>query len=295
MKSLIGSLGLALCGLLSSVVVALADVFLERATGISVFGLTLWFVLPAGAVCAGIAAASGYYFGALYLDRRPTPMLLWQMVLVAAFAQFLIYYLSYASTGLEDGSSLSDVLSFWQYMDARLSTSRLRRIGLLTSETITPFTGYVFFLAAIQFLGFLAGGLSVYYFLRERPYCTACNLYLRLLATKEKFFPSSMPAFAYFNSLTKCDVQHAQFSELLNAPANEAMKPAYGAHKVDAVLRGCPACKRQLLENKMWAYNGNDWKVEYAVQHQADVPHGVDLISVFGGSAPLQASQAGGG
>ncbi len=30
-------------------------------------------------------------------------------------------------------------------------------------------------------------------------------------------------------------------------------------------------------------------------QHEADVPHGVDLISVFGGSAPLQRSQAGGG
>jgi hypothetical protein len=38
---------------------------IERLTGFDVFTFSLWFIIPAGAIGTGIAAASGYYFGRL--------------------------------------------------------------------------------------------------------------------------------------------------------------------------------------------------------------------------------------
>lgn len=66
MRSLLESFGIVLCGLATSILVALADVAIARMTGFDFFTFSIWVVVPAGALLTGFAAASGYYFGSLY-------------------------------------------------------------------------------------------------------------------------------------------------------------------------------------------------------------------------------------
>jgi hypothetical protein len=82
-----------------------AVVVIERLTGFNLFTLSVWVVVPAGALITGAAAASGYYFGSLFFHTKPVWFLLVQMVIVAAVAQFAIYYAEYATMVLDDGDS----------------------------------------------------------------------------------------------------------------------------------------------------------------------------------------------
>jgi hypothetical protein len=288
MKSLRGSLGLALCGLLTTVFVALAHLLLESATGISFFALMMWRILPAGACMVGIAAASGYYFGALYLDRRPTPALLAQMVMVSALAQFLIYYLSYLASVLDDGTSVADVLPFLDFLDQSLSQARWRDSGPYPGGQMGAMT-YVYML--IQFAGLLSGSVGVYYFLRSKAYCGECSRYLRWLATVQKFFSEKAPALAHVDALDQCQVGDPAFTALIQAPLPLADKPAQGAHRVDSVLSGCPACKKQFLEHKLWTFDSGNWKEDNITYRETYVADGVDLLPVFLGQAePLKAA-----
>lgn len=60
MKSMLESFAIALCGLATSVLAALANVAIARATGADIFTLALWVVVPVGALMVGCVAASGY-------------------------------------------------------------------------------------------------------------------------------------------------------------------------------------------------------------------------------------------
>src|SRR4051794_28901794 len=97
MKGLLEAFGVALCGLATSVLVAIANVAIARMTGFNLFTFSIWLVVPVGALAIGFAAASGYYFGSLYFHKRPTAVLLVQMVAIAGLTQLLTYWLGYAT------------------------------------------------------------------------------------------------------------------------------------------------------------------------------------------------------
>ena len=80
MRSIARSFGVAVCGLVTSILTALAIVAASRMTGFDLFTFSIWVVVPVGAALSGFAAASGYYFGSLYFHKRPDLFLLFQMV-----------------------------------------------------------------------------------------------------------------------------------------------------------------------------------------------------------------------
>jgi hypothetical protein len=109
----------------------------------------------------GAAAASGYYFGSLYFHRRPNWLLLIQMILIAGATQLLIYYLQYTTLVLDDGTKASDLVSFARYLDISL-TSAHYRIGRGAQVDTGAVGDFGYWLAVIQCVGFLAGGLFIY-------------------------------------------------------------------------------------------------------------------------------------
>src|SRR4051812_24794644 len=83
------------CGILTSILTALILALIER-WGLAVYSFTVWFVIPVGAMLAGLAAASGYYVGARYFHHRPTRLLLFNVMSVAVSTYFLINFLNYS-------------------------------------------------------------------------------------------------------------------------------------------------------------------------------------------------------
>ena len=72
MRQLIKYGGVALAGLATSILTAVAVAVFDRITGFNLFTFAVWAIVPAGAGLCGFAAASGYYFAAKFLHQRPT-------------------------------------------------------------------------------------------------------------------------------------------------------------------------------------------------------------------------------
>jgi hypothetical protein len=202
----------ATCGLVTSFLTALLVAVIERLTGFDIFTFSLWFIIPAGAIGTGFAAASGYYFGSLYFHTRPNRLLLLQMVIVAGLTQLLIYYIQYATLILDDGRSVSDLIPFAQYLDVVLTKAHYRVGRGAHDAGEVGQLGY--WLAAIQFVGFLVGGLSVFAFLSDHPVCAHCKKYLRVLAESNKLFGSSDALAIYHDTLFQLAVDSPQFAKL---------------------------------------------------------------------------------
>ena len=278
MKAFARYFGVATCGLVTSVLTALAIVAVSKITGFDVFTFSIWVVVPVGAALTGFAAASGYYFGSLYFHKRPDLLLLLQMVVIAGLTQLLIYYLGYKTFVLDDGRRVSDLIPFGQYLDITL-TSAHYRIGRAMTDT-GEVGSFGYWLAAFQFVGFLVGGLCVYGFLLEKPVCSTCNLYLRPLCKREKTFVDADSASShYYDVLLQHPVDSSEFASLIRVEAKcQAQK---GAVLVKTSLHGCPKCKAQLIEEKIQVHNGSAWKDADKLNRRVAIPDGVDLIGVF--------------
>ncbi len=91
MNNTINSTCVAACGLVTSLLTTAILVVSNNLTGFDLFTLSIFVVIPVGAILSGGLASSGYYFGSLYFHQRPTIILLIQMVIIAAFTNLLIY------------------------------------------------------------------------------------------------------------------------------------------------------------------------------------------------------------
>lgn len=280
MKSFAENFGIAICGLITSILVAILDVAVARMTGFDFFTVSFFAVFPAGAICVGLAAASGYYFGALYFHKRATAALLVQMVIIAGLTQLLIYWLGYCTLVLEDGRRVADFIPFAQYLDISL-TSAHYIIGRGRSDT-GEVGSFGYWMALFQFVGFLCGGLAVFGLLKGKAVCPICDLYLRPLAKKRKTFATADAASAYFDTIFTLPVGGPDFADLVKAQATVA-KPEQGALLIDTTLMGCPKCKTQLVEDKIQAYNGKEWKEVNKLNRRIIMPSGIDLAPIFRG------------
>jgi hypothetical protein len=149
-------------GLLTSVATVLLLRAIERRFGIALYGWTLWLVVPAGALCAGLVAASGYYLGARSLHARPSKILLMNILLASTATFFVIHYLHYTSAAV-DNRPVSELVSFGTFMDAEIRTASMAFYyrGIKAAETgAVGHWGYG--LAALQVLGSAAGGVAVW-------------------------------------------------------------------------------------------------------------------------------------
>jgi hypothetical protein len=276
MKSFFQSSAIASCGLLTSILTAAFNVLIHYYTGFDLFTLSIWVIIPIGAIISGAAAASGYYFGSLYFHERPNNALLLQMVCIAVFTHCLIYYLNYRIIILDNGEPLSNFIAFSEYLQVSLTKSHYRFGRSLDIGEVGKF-GYG--LAFIEFIGFLLGGLSVYAILLNRPTCAPCNKYLRSLARKNKNFVNLENFTGYYEGLIKHEVDSSAFATMITqeyqAPTRE------DAIKLVETLYGCPDCKVQMIDYKTMVRKGSDWKNLEELDRRINIASDLDMLPIF--------------
>jgi len=209
--------------------------------GIALFGvdlssLSVWIVVPVGAVAAGAVAASGYYIGAVRTETKPSLQLLVNMVLIGASTFLLIQYLAYRSARFDDGTSVASYLPFWDYYLQSLTQKRLIFRHNLSSPT-EPVGSWGYVLEGIQFVGFMLGGLATYGYLADKPYCTQCSRYYR---TKQLL---------HAPHLGEID-EYLAMRGLVLPDAQGAMRNVLGRQQLRAAslwVDTCPSCQRQQL------------------------------------------------
>lgn len=275
---LAGHVGVAVFGLISFALVVLAVIIIDRLTGFNIFSFSFWVIIPAGALFTGAAAASGYYFGSLFFQTRPTWFLLVQILIVTAAAQLIIYYGEYRSLVLNDGTMASDVIGFWDYLDTYLRSMHLRagRGAHIDTGEVGDF-GY--WLAVIDFVGFIVGGISVYLILQNYPSCWKCNRYLRKLTKLGQMFPDHAEFGRYYDTLFQHPVDSEHFADLMKSNP-KIRKPSLDTVMIGSDLLGCTHCKTQLLTQKVQILGKKGWNDIPKLTRHVRLPDGVDLRPV---------------
>lgn len=170
---LVAGFGAATSFLTASILAALEIEF-----GFSIYSWMFWFVIPVGAICSGLAAASGYGAGARYFNHRPTKLLLLNIVAISIATFFLLHYFNYYFLVVE-GRPVRELMDFTSYLDSVLSHTAVRfrmMRGPVSGPVEIGSWGYLY--AALQIVGFAFGGIAVYKYLDAQAYCERCSKYL---------------------------------------------------------------------------------------------------------------------
>lgn len=278
MSKLATSTMIALAGLVTSLATAAIVTLVNLWTGHNLFTLSVLVFFPAGAAGCGFAAASGYYLAAKYLHQRPTKILLLQMVVIAALTQFLIYWAEFKTT-VVDGTNVSDFIPFNQYLDITLTSAHMK-MGRALSSDMGEVGSFGYWLAVFDFVGFLAGGVAVYFALKAMPTCEDCDKYLRQALKKQDSFADLDEFSPYYDNVYVHPVDSLDFAAHVRREFS-AGKVQKGTINLTTLVYECPQCFGQSVMETVQVSNGRDWKDVDELKRFVAIPKGVDVRPSF--------------
>lgn len=278
MRKVVETTGVALAGLLTSIATAIAVAAFDHFTGLNLFTFSVWVVLPVGAGLCGFLAASGYYLAAKALHQRPTPILLVQMVAIAAVTMVLIYWLEYKAMQI-DGVYVSTIVPFTDYLDVVLTKTHMK-MGRAAQIDTGEVGSFGYWLALFDFVGFLTGAGFVYLALKNQPTCEPCNKYLKTLVKKKDSFSDTDSLAAYYDNEFVHPVDSPEFAAHVRVE-HTAGKAERGALNMETRVLGCPSCGGQAIAEKVQVFNGRDWKDVDELKRFVQMPTGISVEHVY--------------
>ncbi len=245
----------ATTSLLTGIILGLIEFY----TGYAIYSWMFWFIIPAGALLSGFAAASGYYVGAISFNQRPAGGVLFNMIAASVSAFFIVHYIPYFMLEVE-GIRVKEAISFWQYLDFDIRHTSLSFIrgGQSTGE-LGGALGYAF--AALQLVGFSIGGFAVFGWLSQNPYCDKCSRYLKKTGEQVRY-TSDGDIFAERISDFATLIDNQKFDEAIRFHADKMGDEDRQKHhlKTRLVTRKCLSCGINHLDFVASKYEGDDWK-----------------------------------
>jgi hypothetical protein len=230
---------------------------IDAATGFALYSLILFFIVPVGAFIAGIAAASGYYFGSTLFHQKPAGGVAINMVLVTIGAYLLAHYIPYESLVVE-GVSIKERISFLQYLDLSIRHTTLSIKGHSTGELGSVF-GYIY--ASIQVLGFAFGGLCVFACLLGMPYCERCARYLKQITTLDRYTSEGEQLSEHTENFVKMLDEKKYMQALEFHAADMGVAADIGHHlRTRVTMHKCKDCRVNHLEFEVAHLENGNWQ-----------------------------------
>ncbi len=175
----------SLLGVITSLITGIILGLIEAYTGYALYSWMFWFVIPVGAILAGFCAATGHYFGATYFHQKPLGGPFLNIIIASLGAFVLVHYIPYYLMDI-NGIRVKDALPFWQYLDLYIRNTSLSLVrGNLSTGTLGGFWGYIY--ACLQLLGFSLGGIAVFFWLANNPFCKKCSRYLTISSQRDRY------------------------------------------------------------------------------------------------------------
>jgi hypothetical protein len=249
----------AVFGIASSLLTGIILALIEVYTGFAFYSWSFWFIIPVGAFLAGFGGASGYYAGAKLLQQKPAGGVLLNMVAASVSTFVLVYYIPYFMLEVE-GHRVKDVISFWQYLDFAFTHTSLKLVRGSASSGELGSLGYVH--AVLQLIGFSIGGVAVFGWLSENPYCDKCSRYLRKTGQQDRYWmgqESLMQDMEKFTTL----VDNQKLSEAVRLHNEEMGIVQQGSEpllRTRLITRACQGCGMNHLSFIVSRREKDDWK-----------------------------------
>jgi hypothetical protein len=180
------SLPVLLSGLLTTALSLIGVYLLNTYTDMHLMGLYADYVIPAGAMIVGAAAASGYGVASWISGVKITKSLLWMVLGLQLLAYWSAQYIHFNSLHLhyKDGTPVG----FFTYFDFVARSFAWKHDNDKFGEPLGMW-GYLF--RCLEVIGFCGGGIIVPVLLRKAPYCEACQIYMR--GKSLGLIPASVP------------------------------------------------------------------------------------------------------
>jgi len=249
-------------GATTSIITAVILAAVELRFDFSLYTWMFWFVIPAGAILCGFAAASGYYLGARLFNHRPTRILLLNMVAISVATFFLIHYLNYFFLEI-DGKAVRDFIPFSRYLDIEMSHTAVQfniRAHPIGEAVEIGSWGYLY--AALQMLGFAVGGVAVYFHLKSLPYCDSCSKYLAKKGIQTRYTASSETLTKAVKDIIQC-LSENRFQDVIAVHAKTAGSDTYQKELVlrsQIQIKRCKSCNQHWLRFTVSKRARDDWK-----------------------------------
>jgi hypothetical protein len=251
MNSALRTFGALLIGLASFALTVLLVLGFERLTDVNLFSMMVWVVVPAGAFAIGLLAASGFYLGAVKLNARPTRFIAWSLLLIGALVQLALYGGQYWLATTPEGQPVRSLVGFGTYVAFVLTEARygLHVHGRSLGDGVrVGALGYA--IAAVQFIGLIAGSLGVYAILADKPYCDACRRFARMVGKKMIGLSRAEIGSSVERLRSHAPLSDEYFQALQSLPPGPD-----GALELEVFA--CPACAQQaVVERTMYAKDG---------------------------------------
>lgn len=259
------------------ILTAVANLIVERVIGINFFALSFWFVIPAGALLVGAAAASGGVLAARYFHLRLGIFEALLMVVASAFTLWLIYFLDYLTFVLPDGRRAIELVDFGKYVDLVVTNAHMRVGRGARDAGKVGELGY--WLLVIQFIGFLIGGFVTFLFGLNMQRCNQCGSYLRKLKTKLTPDMTLEETEKMLEWLRRGDISNYQ--KVISWISDRKLKTDLPVAKLRFDLLGCPKCKTETLENNVLVLAKGEWKTVSELRQLRPLGEGLSLRESF--------------
>ncbi len=240
----------SLIGICSALITAIILASLEYYMEIAIYSFTFFFIVPVGAIGAGIVASSGYYLGAKVFNEKPVGGIAFNMIAASVGTYLIINYISYYSMEY-DGKEIKNLVTFWEYLKIMIQETSIslyyRGHSSGSALQIGATLGYIY--AALQILGFALGGFAVYVWLLKSPYCSNCSRYMKRTAIQERYTSYSKQLLEDINTFLLL-IENQFYEESLDFHA-EKMGVSYGAthkHGTKIISYECNFCDTKAME-----------------------------------------------
>jgi hypothetical protein len=174
-------------GLATTALTLVGVYVLDANTDFHIMGWYANYILPIGAVIVGVAASSGYGLASWFSGIKITRSLLWIVLVLQLAAYFATQYIGFKSLHLVHRKNGTPV-GFVEYFDATARSFAWKQDNGSAGAPLGVW-GYAF--RGLEIIGFAAGGLIVPALLRKKPYCQACQRYMRI--RQLGLVPTSVP------------------------------------------------------------------------------------------------------
>jgi hypothetical protein len=173
------------CGLCTSLLLGTILAAVEIFTGWALYSFTFWFVIPAGAVATGIGAAGGMFYSARWVHYFPRFLFFVSSIAIAVGTLAYIHFIVWNGTVI-DGTPLHEIIGYTDYLNWVSHHSNIvTKYNATKPVDLGETASFVYF--AIQTLGFMFGGLCLFAFLYDQPYCHESGTYKRLSGVVELY------------------------------------------------------------------------------------------------------------
>ncbi len=252
---------------------------IEIETDLALYGLSVAFVVPVGAIGCGFVAAAGFYAASRELHVRPTPALM-SIPLVTAVVTFVAsHFFTWQRYEFAAGRTLSDVMGFGEYLRAAATETSL---SFGSSGAVDRLGSIGYAVSALEIAGFAVGGWLAANHLRSKPWCSDSGHFMKQVEHRKQMFADLEPFREVIDGVDE-RLEHLDARGALDLlpAARPSMKDNRKASLCIEVRRfECRPCGREHGVVTVSERNGNQWhQVRRSAAHPNATPGLVTMVS----------------